>query len=155
MALISSYLKNLREGWQAALPNFVATLIGAPDIPFPPDLNERVSGNMDFFFRHEYRAFAQYIPDVKRIRENKVDLVTAVGGASDNSQYVQATRALTSRLHCKCIEFPGQHDVSFYMPKEFGNAIKSTLESKSKRRGFHSNSKGVPPDMATKTNEDA
>jgi pimeloyl-ACP methyl ester carboxylesterase len=128
------YMKNLREGWQSALPDFTATLIGAPDIPFPPDLDERVSGNMDFFFRHEYKAFAQYIPDVKRIRENKVDMVTAVGRDSDDSQYVQATRALTSRLRCKCIEFPGQHDVSFYMPKEFANAIKSTLESKRKRR---------------------
>jgi pimeloyl-ACP methyl ester carboxylesterase len=54
------YMKNLREGWQAALPEFTATLIGAPDIPFPPDLNNRVSGNMDFFFRHEYKAFTQY-----------------------------------------------------------------------------------------------
>jgi hypothetical protein len=53
-------MKNLREGWQAALPEFTATLIGAPDIPFPPDLNNRVSGNMDFFFRHEYKAFTQY-----------------------------------------------------------------------------------------------
>jgi pimeloyl-ACP methyl ester carboxylesterase len=31
------YLKYLREGWKAALPDFTATLIGAPDIPFPPD----------------------------------------------------------------------------------------------------------------------
>ena len=96
------YMKNLREGWQSALTDFTATLIGAPDIPFPPDLDERVSANMDFFFRHEYKAFAQYIPDVKRIRENKVDMVTAVGRDSDDSQYVQATRALTSRLRCKC-----------------------------------------------------
>jgi hypothetical protein len=132
----------------------VATLIGAPDIPFPPDLDKRISGNMDFFFRHEYKAFAQYIPNVKRIRENKVDMVTAVGRDSDDSQYVQATRALTSGLRCKCIEFPGQHDVSFYMPQEFANAIKSTLENKSKRRRLNSNVKGVPPNMATKNNED-
>ena len=97
------YMKYLREGWQAALPDFVATLVGAPDIPFPPDLDERVSGNMDFFFGHEYKAFTQYIPDVKRIRENKVNMITVVGRDSDNSQYVQATKALTPRLHCKCI----------------------------------------------------
>ena len=63
------YLKYLREGWKAALPDFTATLIGAPDIPFPPDLDERVSDNMDFFFRHEYKAFTQYIPDVKQVRK--------------------------------------------------------------------------------------
>ena len=105
-----------------------ASLIGAPDIPFPPDLDKRVSGNLDFFFRHEYKAFTQYIPDVKRIRENKVKMVTAVGRDSDDSQYVQSTRALASKLRCKCIEFPGQHDVSFYMPKEFATAVRSTLK---------------------------
>jgi pimeloyl-ACP methyl ester carboxylesterase len=121
------YMKNLHEGWQAALPEFTATLIGAPDIPFPSDLNERVCGNMDFFFRHEYKAFVQYIPDVKRIRENKVKMVTAVGRDSDDSQYVQSTRALASKVHCECIEFPGQHDVSFYNPEEFAKAVRSTL----------------------------
>jgi pimeloyl-ACP methyl ester carboxylesterase len=122
------YMKNLHEGWQAALPEFTATLIGAPDIPFPSDLNERVCGNMDFFFRHEYKAFVQYIPDVKRIRENKVKMVTAVGRDSDDSQYVQSTRALASKVHCECIEFPGQHDVSFYNPEEFAKAVRSTLK---------------------------
>ena len=77
-----------------------ASLIGAPDIPFPPDLDKRVSGNLDFFFRHEYKAFTQYIPDVKRMRENKVKMVTAVGRDSDDSQYVQSTRALASKLRC-------------------------------------------------------
>ena len=129
------YLKNLREGWQAALPDFVATLIGAPDIPFPPDLDKRVSGNMDFFFRHEYKAFAQYIPNVKRIKENNVDMITAVGRDSDDSQYVQATRALTSRLRCKCVEFPGQHDVSFYMPQEFANTTGNAIERWRRRMG--------------------
>ena len=111
------YMKNLHEGWQAALPEFTATLIGAPDIPFPPDLDERVSGNMDFFFRHEYKTFNQYIPDVKRIRENKVNMVAAIGRDSSDSQYVQSTRALASKLRCGCIEFPGQHDVSFIWQK--------------------------------------
>ena len=60
-------------------------------------------------------------------RENK-DMVAAIGRDSDDAHYVQSTRVLTSRLHCKCIEFPGQHDVSFYMPQEFANSIRSTLE---------------------------
>ena len=60
------YMKSLSEGWEAALVDFMATLIGA--VPFPPDLNDRVSQNMDFFFKHEYKAFIQYIPNVKQIR---------------------------------------------------------------------------------------
>jgi hypothetical protein len=113
---------------EAALLDFSASLIGAPDIPFPPDIDKRVSGNMDFFFRHEYKTFIKYIPDVKRIRENKVSMMAAIGRDSDDSQYVQSTRALASKLHCECIEFPGQHDVSFYMPEEFAKAVRSTLE---------------------------
>jgi hypothetical protein len=106
-------MKSQREGWQAALVDFIATLIGAPDIPHPQDLNERVSQNMDFFFKHEYKAYIQYIPDVEQIKENKVNMVTAVGRDSDDAQYVQSTRVLASKLRCKFIEFPGRHDVSF------------------------------------------
>jgi pimeloyl-ACP methyl ester carboxylesterase len=122
------YMKNLREGSQAALVDFSASLIGAPDIPFLPDLDERISGNMDFFFRHEYKTFIQYIPDVKQIKENEVSMVAAIGRDSDESQYVQSTWALASKLHCECIEFPGQHDVSFYMPEEFAKAVLSSIK---------------------------
>jgi pimeloyl-ACP methyl ester carboxylesterase len=122
------YMKNQREGWEAALVDFMAALIGAPDIPFPPDLNERVSQNMDLFFQHEYKAFIQYIPNVKQIRKNKVNMVAAIGRDSGDAHYVQSTRILASRLRCKCIEFPGQHDVSFYMPQGFANIIKHTLD---------------------------
>jgi pimeloyl-ACP methyl ester carboxylesterase len=129
------YMKNLSEGWEAATADFTASLIGAPDIPYPPDLNERISQNMDFFFKHEYKAFTQYIPNVKRIRENKVNMVAAIGLDSDDAYYVQSTRVLASRLRCKCIEFPGQHDVSFYMPQEFADSIRSTLEWGRGRKG--------------------
>ena len=37
------YMKSMREGWQAALPDFMASLVGAPDIPYLRDLNDRVS----------------------------------------------------------------------------------------------------------------
>jgi pimeloyl-ACP methyl ester carboxylesterase len=120
------YMKNLSEGWEAATADFTASLIGAPDIPYPPDLNERISQNMDFFFKHEYKAFTQYIPNVKRIRENKVNMVAAVGLDSNDAYYVQSTRALTSKVRCECIEFPGQYDVSFYMPEEFAKTVLST-----------------------------
>ena len=95
-----------------ALVDFMASLVGAPDIPYPRDLNERISSNMNFFFKHEYKTFIQYILDVNRIRENKVSMIAAVGRDSDDAHYIQSTKALASKLHCECIEFPGQHDVS-------------------------------------------
>jgi hypothetical protein len=54
-------------------------------------------------------------------------MVTATGRDSDDAYYVQATRALAAKLGCDNIEFPGHHDVSFWMPEEFANVILSTL----------------------------
>ena len=51
------YTKNLREGWQTAQTDFMASLIDVPDKPYPSELNERLSGNLDFLFKHEFRGF--------------------------------------------------------------------------------------------------
>jgi pimeloyl-ACP methyl ester carboxylesterase len=116
------YTKNQREGSEAAQAEFMTTLINVPDTPYPPDLNERISGNVDFFFRHEIKATFGYLPDIESIRNHNVKMVTATGRDSD------ATRALAAKLGCENVEFPGHHDVSFWMPQEFANAILSTLK---------------------------
>ena len=122
------HTKNQREGWQAAQTEFMASLINVPDKPYPPDLNERISGNVDFFFRHEFKAFFKYLPNIENIRNYSVKMVTATGKDSDDAYYVQATRALAAKLGCENVEFPGHHDVSFWMPEEFANAILRTLK---------------------------
>jgi pimeloyl-ACP methyl ester carboxylesterase len=123
-----TYTKNQREGWQAAQAEFMASLINVPDMPYPPDLNERISGNVDFFFRHEFKAFFKYLPNIESIRNSSIKMVTATGKDSDDAYYVQATRALAAKLGCENVEFPGHHDVSFWMPEEFANAILCTLK---------------------------
>ena len=128
------YLKNQREGSQAAQTEFMASLINVPDKPYPPDLNERLSANVDFFFKHEFKAFYKYQPNIESIRNHNVKMVTATGRDSDDAYYVQAAKALAARLGCENVEFPGHHDVSFWMPEEFANAILSTL----KRHGYDS-----------------
>lgn len=55
-------------------------------------------------------------------------MVTAVGRDSDDAYYVQATRSLAAKLGCENVEFPGHHDVSFWMPEEFADAIWRTLK---------------------------
>jgi hypothetical protein len=40
------YAKNQREGSQAMHTEFMASLIKVPDTPYPPDLNERISGDV-------------------------------------------------------------------------------------------------------------
>jgi pimeloyl-ACP methyl ester carboxylesterase len=122
------YLKNQREGSEAAQAEFMTSLINVPDTPYPSDLNERISGNVDFFFRHEIKAFFGYLPNIESIRNHGVKMVTAAGRDSDDAYYVQATRALAAKLGCENVEFPGHHDVSFWMPEEFANAVLSTLK---------------------------
>ena len=122
------YTKNLREGWQTAQTDFMASLINVPDKPYPSELNERLSGNVDFLFKHEFRAFFKYRPNIDSIRNPNVKIVTAIGRDSDDAYYVQATKALAAKLGCENVEFPGHHDVSFWMPEEFANAILSTLK---------------------------
>jgi pimeloyl-ACP methyl ester carboxylesterase len=128
------YTKSLREGWQAAQTEFMSSLINVPDKPYPSDLNERLSGNVDFFFKHEFRAFYKYLPNIESIRNHNVKMVTATGKDSDEAYYVQATRALAAKLGCDNVEFPGHHDVSFWMPEGFADAILSTL----RRHGYGS-----------------
>ena len=122
------YLKCQREGWQAAQIEFMASLLNVPDSPYPPDLNERLAGNVDFFFKHEFRHFYDYLPYIESLRNNGTSMVTATGKESDEAYYVQATKALAARLGCENIEFPGHHDVSFWMPEEFADATRRAIK---------------------------
>ena len=79
---------------EAAQAEFMTSLINVPDTPYPSDLNERISGNVDFLFRHEFKAFFRYLPNIESIRNHNVKMVTATGRDSDDAYYVQATRAL-------------------------------------------------------------
>lgn len=47
------YTKSQYEGWQAAQAEFMASLVNVPNTPYPPDLNERISGNVDCYFNIE------------------------------------------------------------------------------------------------------
>ena len=64
---------------------FMVSLINVPDTPYPPDLNERLSGNVDFLFRHEFKIFFKYLPNIESIRNHSVKMVTATGTDSDDA----------------------------------------------------------------------
>ena len=87
------FVKSQLDGWMSALPEFMASLINVPDAPYPSDLNKRISGNMDFFFKHEYKTFVEYLPNGERIRSNNVHMAAAISRESSDAYYVQATRA--------------------------------------------------------------
>jgi hypothetical protein len=83
---------------------------------------------LEFFFKHEYMQFIHYIPDIERIRNNNVNMIVAIGKDSDGAYYVHASNAFVSKLGCEKVEFPGHHDLSFWMPEEFANVIRLTLD---------------------------
>jgi hypothetical protein len=37
-------------------------------------------------------------------------------------------RVLTGKLGCENVQFPGHHDVSFWIPEEFANATRRTIK---------------------------
>lgn len=121
------YDKSLHDGSDVAQTEFMKALVNVPSNPYPPDLNERLSGNVDYFFKYEFRAFYGYLPKISTIRNNKVGIVTATGIESNDAYYVRATRALAAELGCNHVDFPGHHDVCFWMPKIFASTIQSTL----------------------------
>jgi pimeloyl-ACP methyl ester carboxylesterase len=122
------YLKYQGEGWQAAQIEFMASLLNVPDSPYPPDLNERLVDNVDFFFKHEFRHFYDYLPKIESLRKSRINMVTATGRESDGAYYVQTTKALAAKLGCENVEFPGHHDISFWMPEEFADATRQTIK---------------------------
>lgn len=122
------YDLGLHKGYDLAQAEFMKSLVNVPFSAYPPDLNERLSGNVDFFFKHELKSFFQYLPNTNTIRNNKVNIITATGIDSIDAYYVQATKALAAELGCNNVQFPGHHDVCFWMPREFANAIQSTLD---------------------------
>jgi pimeloyl-ACP methyl ester carboxylesterase len=122
------YVKSQREGWQAAQIEFMASLLNVPDSPYPTDLNDRLAGNVDFFFKHEFRHFYDYLPNIESLRNTGINMITATGRESDGAYYVQATKALAARVGCENIEFPGHHDVSFWMPEEFADATRQAIK---------------------------
>ncbi len=128
------YIKSQKEGWKVALVDFMNSLVNSPNISFPIDLKRRVSGNVEFFFQHEFKSFVDYIPDFKRLQENDVDMVAAVGIESNDAYYVQSTKEMALKLGCACVKFPGQHIASFYVPEEFSNAVKNIINRKDQKK---------------------
>lgn len=127
LLLIKYPKKKLNKGPDVAQNEFIEFLVNVPLDPYLADLSERLSGNAEFFFKHELRGFFGYLPKTNNsIRNSKVNIVIAVGAYSKDPYYVQATRALASELLGDEIKFSGHNDVCFWMSKEFANTINST-----------------------------
>jgi hypothetical protein len=70
-----------------------------------------------------------YLPDVERIRQNRVRVFMAVGqwGLERKKWYARAAQILAEQLGCELVTFPGHHGSFMDMPDEFAATLRSAL----------------------------
>jgi pimeloyl-ACP methyl ester carboxylesterase len=138
-----------RRKWQKFFANIysIAFKYGEPlallkfnfslSIPFsafksvPKDFQERVSkfNNNSYLLMHEMLPAVNYMPDVEKIKENKVKIVMAAGSRTlaKGSYYGRSAPILAQMLGCKMVEFPGHHISYFDMPQEWSETLRKVL----------------------------
>ena len=98
---------------------FMASLINVHDKPYPQISMNGSPVTWISSSGMNSKLSMKYQPNIESIRNHNAKMVTATGRDSDDAYYVQTTRALAARLGRENVEFPGHHDVSFWMPEEF------------------------------------
>ncbi|WP_322060152.1 alpha/beta hydrolase [Paraburkholderia sp. J63] len=119
------------QGWEAAERVFTelnnasqeaATLVAL-------EYAERVAGNWKFFFEHEYMPFTLYVPDLARIRDNRVSMVTAAGVGTGDGLAGRAGVVIAQGIGCPIVEVPGHHLGFTEMPEAFAAAMRAILKN--------------------------
>ncbi|MEW9531039.1 alpha/beta fold hydrolase [Microbispora sp. NPDC049125] len=119
-----------RDGAGPAMRMFMAG-IGADSLQRPdgidPELIVRMSGNIDFFLRHEVRQAPGYRPDLAALDSQRERIVPA--GGQDSRQHFPYRPALTlaGRWGKRVTEFPGDHVGYWSHPVEFAATLADVL----------------------------
>jgi pimeloyl-ACP methyl ester carboxylesterase len=121
-----------RDGAGPAMQMFM-TGIGADSLQRPADINpeliRRISGNTDFFLRHEVRQAPGHRPDLAALDAQQERIVMA--GGRDSRQHFPYRPALTlaGRWRKSVIDFPGDHVGYWSHPAEFATTLTTALTS--------------------------
>ncbi len=80
--------------------------------------------------KHELLPVTNYLPDVEKIKQDKVKMFMAVGEWSKEKKiwYAQTAEILAERLGCELITFPGHHVSYTDMPDEFAATLRNVLQ---------------------------
>ncbi|GIO29310.1 MULTISPECIES: alpha/beta fold hydrolase [Paenibacillus] len=127
------YRTSFRFGVQAASFRFNLSL----SIPFsafktiPKDYQQRATeaNNEYFLIRHEMIPSINYMPDIEKIKQNRVNIVVAAGKMTlDKRKYYGRTvPILAEKLGCEMATFPGHHISFFDMPREWASVLRDLL----------------------------
>jgi pimeloyl-ACP methyl ester carboxylesterase len=94
-----------------------------------PALVKRLSGNLDFFLRHEVRQAPGYRPDLKALDAVQARIVMAGGRDSREHFPYRPGTVLADRWGKRVVDFPGDHTGYWARPVEFAAALTDTLSN--------------------------
>jgi pimeloyl-ACP methyl ester carboxylesterase len=82
-----------------------------------------------FFVRQELLPVTNYLPDVKAITKNGVQVFMAAGKRSLDKRrfYAETARVLSERLRCEMVTFPGHHGSFVDMPDQWAATLRDVL----------------------------
>ncbi|GAA4587364.1 alpha/beta hydrolase [Planotetraspora phitsanulokensis] len=119
-----------RDGAGRAMQVFM-TGIGADTLERPagvdPELINRLSGNLDFFLRHEVRQAPGYRPDLKALDAQQARITMAGGRDSRQHFPYRPSTTLANRWGKRIVDFPGDHTGYWSQPVEFAAILANAL----------------------------
>lgn len=90
-----------------------------------------VKTGMEVLTKMELLPVTNYLPDIERIKANRVKVIPAVGewGLARKTWYVLAAQIMADRLGCELAIFPGHHGSYMDRPEEFAAVLRGLLHS--------------------------
>lgn len=130
----SVYHTAYRFGDQIASLQFNFSL----SIPFstfksiPKDFQDRVgkANNISYLLKHELLPFVNYMPDIRKIKENGAKIIMSAGQMTlDKKKYYGRTAPiLADLLNCEMLTFPGHHLSYFDLQQEWAETLRKALK---------------------------
>jgi pimeloyl-ACP methyl ester carboxylesterase len=133
------------EGWQEAFMMFLEfNRLTPPDSPvalravlepegvLPPgpllDLMKRQASNWEYMLRFEVSSFVDFVPDIRRISQNRTRTVLSAGAGTRGQYFHRTSEVIAERLGAEFVEFPGGHSGAFEVPHEFSAKLRALLD---------------------------
>ncbi|MFE4544624.1 alpha/beta fold hydrolase [Arthrobacter sp. NPDC056727] len=113
------------SGPAVAGAEFIATVRGEGDYPWPEDLTARFGGNVDYLFGWEWKAWGSYQPNLDALAKVSFPLVLGAGSADRGAYYARPSVEIARRINAPWVEFPGIHLEFLRNPDAFGAALKA------------------------------
>ncbi|SHE36175.1 Pimeloyl-ACP methyl ester carboxylesterase [Seinonella peptonophila] len=110
-----------------------AFALGIPASAFthiPEDFQGRNGKNIEILINNEMQPSIHYMPNIEKIKRNKVKVIMAAGELSLAKErfYARTAPILAQQLQAKLVIFPGHHLSYFDMPKKWAEALDKAIK---------------------------